>query len=116
MEDPIMPCLINVRKKCSNWIPFHRKPISVPEATLPKEKINPCYPFEVARWDFAGPILGIGPTKTDQEKKYYVLIFTCAVTRMISFELTAAVDAEHFIMAFDTFKSQKGKTPKSVFW
>jgi hypothetical protein len=103
---------INVRKKCSNCIPFDRKPISVPEATLPKERITPCYPFEVTGLDFAGPISGIGPTKNDQEKKYYVLIFTCAVTRMVSFELTAAVDTEHFIMAFDTFKSQKGKPQK----
>jgi len=62
--------------------------------------------------DFAGSILGIGPTKNDQEKKYNVLIFTCAVTRMVSFELTAAVDTEDFIMAFHTFKSHTGKPQK----
>jgi hypothetical protein len=105
---------ISVRKKCSNCIPYDRKPISVPEATLPKERITPCYPFEVTGLDFAGPIGQIGSTPKEQEKKYYVLIFTCAVTRLVSFELTSAVDKEHFVMGFDTFRSQKGK-PKIVY-
>ena len=105
---------VSVKKRCEQCSLLDRKPISVPEATLPAERTMTCAPFEVTGLDFAGPLHGIGPTAKDQEKKYYVLVFTCAVTRAVHFELTAAVDREHFVMGFDNFKSIRGK-PKVVY-
>jgi hypothetical protein len=104
----------SARKKCEQCAPFDIKPISVPEATLPMERIAPCYPFQTTGLDFAGPIYNIGSSHKEQTKKYYVLVFTCAFTRLVSLELTAAVDKEHFVLAFDSFRSQKGK-PQTVY-
>lgn len=105
---------VSVRKRCEQCTPYDKKPIEVPEATLPMDRITPCAPFQVTGLDFAGPINGIGQSKEDQLKKYYVLVFTCAVTRLVSFELTSAMDREQFIMGFDTFRATKGK-PQNVY-
>jgi hypothetical protein len=105
---------VSIRKKCEQCSPYDRKPIEIPEATHPQERITLSSPFQVTGLDFAGPITGIGSTPQDQKNKYYVLVLTCAVTRLVSFELTAAMDREQFVMAFDTFRATKAK-PQNVY-
>ena len=105
---------VSVKKRCEQCAILDRKPISVPEATLPADRIQPCAPFEVTGLDFAGPIQGIGKTPQELKKKYYILVFTCAVTRLVHFELTSAVDREQFVMGFDNFRALRGK-PRVVY-
>ena len=104
----------SVRRKCQNCMFYDRKPLTAPEATLPPERITPAYPFEITGLDFAGPLTGIGKSAEERQQKYYILIFTCAVTRAVDFELTTQINREQFILAFDSFKAQKGK-PRIIY-
>ena len=52
---------------------------------LPSDRTTGTRPFQVIATDFTGPILY--RTKNRDEKKAYILLFTCSLTRSIHLEL-----------------------------
>jgi len=59
----------NIRKRCEQCAHYDRKPISVPEATLPIERLTPCYTFQINALDFARQIYNIAASAKDEPKK-----------------------------------------------
>lgn len=72
-------------------------------APLPKERINEAQAFEITGVDFAGPIY-VKP----ENKKAYIALFTCAVTRAVHLELVSDLTTDAFLLAFKRFIARRG--------
>ncbi|XP_035222924.1 uncharacterized protein LOC118195707 [Stegodyphus dumicola] len=70
-------------------------------APLPPSRIEKANP--VIGLDYAGP-----PFRENEDTKYYILLFTCAVTRGIHLELTKDLTTKSFLLAFRRFISRRG--------
>ena len=71
---------------------------------MPRERIDTTgQPFETTGVDFAGPLY----VKPDN-KKVYIALFTCAVTRAVHLELVTDLSADAFLLAFRRFISRRG--------
>ena len=69
-------------------------PCNKPAAPLPRDRVTRAPPFAVTGVDFAGPIFAVDFPR----HKFYVCLFTCAVTRAVHLELTASLCQEEFLM------------------
>ena len=69
---------------------------------LPLFRITQAYPFEHCGTDFTGALI------PKEGGKLYVVIFTCAVTRAVHFELVSDMTTDEFIEAFKVFISRRG--------
>lgn len=92
-----------VIKKCVICQRFNSRPMQQAMAPLPASRIEQTDPFDVIGLDYAGPLF----VKND-DTKYYILLFTCAVTRGIHLELTKDLTAKSFLLAFRRFVSRRG--------
>lgn len=71
-------------------------------ALLPKERINKVQAFEIGV-DFAGPVY-VKPNN----KKAYIALFTCAVTRAVHLELVSDLTTDTFLLAFKRVIARRG--------
>ena len=88
-------CVICRRVSAS---PFHLPP----PPPLPKCRVTMSRPFTNTGVDFCGPF------KLKRQGKWYVAIFTCAVTRAVHFEAVQDLSAESFLLAFKRFIGRRG--------
>ena len=72
-------------------------------APLPKERINEAQAFEITGIDFAGPVY----VKPDN-KKAYIALFTCAVTRAVHLELVSDLTTDAVLLALKRFIARRG--------
>ena len=73
-------------------------------APLPELRVKQAPPFSVTGLDHAGPLYcGDFPGR-----KFYVLLFTCAVTRAVHLELVDSVSCEATVMALRRFFARRG--------
>lgn len=72
-------------------------------APLPKERINETQAFEITVFDFVGPVY-VKP----ENKKAYIALFTCAVTRAVHIELVSDLTTDSFLLAFKRFIARRG--------
>jgi len=93
-----------VKKFCVPCARLDSKPCNEPVAPLPKLRISESPPFTVVGLDFAGPLFCLDFPK----KKFYILLFTCAVVRAIHLELTESMSTESFLLAFRRFAARRG--------
>ena len=77
-----------------------------PQDQLPIGRITGSRPFQVIGTDFAGPIMYLA--KNEKEKKSYILLFTCSLTRAIHLELLPDQTKEEFIRAFKKLIARYG--------
>ena len=70
---------------------------SPPQGNLPKERTEGEMPFDVVGVDYAGPIYY--QSKKD-EKKSYILLYTCSLTRGLHLELLPDLSCEEFLASF----------------
>ena len=63
-------------------------------------------PFQVIGTDFAGPIMY--RAKIKKEKKSYILLFTCSLTKAIHLELLPDQTKEEFIRALKRLIARRG--------
>ncbi|GFY23103.1 integrase catalytic domain-containing protein [Trichonephila clavipes] len=72
---------------------------------LPEDRVKNAEVFQITGIDMAGPLF------LKENKKSWVLIFTCAVYRAVHFELVTATTTttEAFLMAFRRFVSRRGR-------
>ena len=75
-----------------------------PAAPLPRDRVTRAPPFAVTGVDFAGPIFAVDFPR----QKFYVCLFTCAVTRAVHLELTASLSQDEFLMALRRFAARRG--------
>ena len=80
--------------KKSRSLPYY----SPKPRTLPKDRTEKCFPFEVMVTGSAGPIYH--KTKKKSEFKAYVLLFSCSVTRAVEIKLVSNFTTTEFIKGF----------------
>lgn len=92
-------------KRCVTCDRFNCRAATEVAAPLPPERVTKALPFEVTGIDFAGPLY----TKDQgRNKKSYILLFTCAVTRAIHLELVTDMSIDSFLKAFRRFVARRG--------
>ncbi|XP_075531538.1 uncharacterized protein LOC142564428 [Dermacentor variabilis] len=94
-----------VLKKCVTCNRFNSRAATEPVAPLPRERVTQAPPFDVTGADFAGPL---NTKDQGNNRKSYIVIFTCAVTRAIHLELVTDMSTSNFLMAFRRFISRRG--------
>ena len=79
-------------------------------ATLPKTRVTEAVPFLRTGLDYLGPMY---IRKSDGERKVWVCLFICLVTRAIHLEILQDMSADEFLLGFRRFISQRG-TPIEI--
>ena len=67
-------------------------------APLPEVRIQQAPPFSITGLDYAGPLFCC-----DSNKKFYILLFTCAVIRSVHLELTDSLNLSDLLLAMRRF-------------
>ena len=80
------------------------RPCNEEAAPLPGCRVTESPPFSVTGVDFAGPVFSVDFPK----KKFYICLFTCAVTRAVHLEMTDALSMSEFMMALRRFAARRG--------
>lgn len=75
-----------------------------PVAPLPESRVKAAPPFTVTGVDYAGPLFCVDVPS----KKFYILLFTCAVVRSVHLELTDSLSLPDCILAFRRFAARRG--------
>ena len=99
-----------VKRACVSCQRFDSKPCNEEAAPLPGCRVSEAPPFSVTGVDFAGPIFCIDFPR----KKFYVCLFTCAVTRAVHHEMTEALSLEEFMMVLRRFSARRG-VPRIIY-
>lgn len=87
---------------------FEGLPYSAPPAPpLPGFRVNEAPPFTHAAVDFAGPLYVRG-TNSSKERKVWICLFTCCVTRAIHLELVNEFSTSAFIRCLKRFTARRG--------
>ena len=93
-----------VRKECIRCQRFDARHCRQRAAPLPESRVRPTAPFANCGVDYAGPLY----CKDQSDKKFYILLITCAVTRAVHLELTESQNLSDFVLAFRRFVSRRG--------
>ncbi|GBM79526.1 hypothetical protein AVEN_209499-1 [Araneus ventricosus] len=84
---------------------YNAKPADQLSGQLPRDRISQSPPFKIVGIDFTGAIL----VKDNKEThKFYVALFTCAVTRAVHLELVSDMSTKCFLLALRRFLSRRG--------
>ena len=82
-------------------------------APLPASRLDGTVPFQTVGIDYLGPLIHIGFDKeTRVERKVWVCLFTCFVTRAIHLEPILNLGTEEFLNCFRMFVSRRGLPSK----
>ena len=98
----------SVIRECLNCKKLDSKPMTQGAAQLPKDRITPASPFSITGLDYAGPLY----CADFPQKKFYFLLFTCAVIRGIHIELTESMKVSDTMLAIRRFVSRRGMPEK----
>ncbi|XP_028415013.1 uncharacterized protein LOC114538092 [Dendronephthya gigantea] len=100
-------------RKCHRCKRFQVKAYAVPlTANLPLERTTGSTPFQVIGVDFAGPIRYL--SKAKKEKKAYVALYACSLTRAVYLDLLPNQSTDEFLLSLKRFIERKGR-PEKVF-
>ena len=102
-----------VRSKCYGCLRFraeaYKKP---PPGKLPSTRTQGTTPFQVVGVDFAGPIRYV--TRNKAERKAYLLLYGCSLTRAVHLEVLKTMEASEFIASLKRFIARRGR-PKLIY-
>ncbi|XP_028419027.1 uncharacterized protein LOC114544609 [Dendronephthya gigantea] len=102
-----------IRSKCHGCRRFQAKAFEAPPpGKLPSTRTEGSTPFQVLGVDFAGPIKY--RVKTNKEKKAYLALFACSLTRAVHMELVRSLETGEFIRCFKKFVARRGR-PELVY-
>lgn len=93
---------------CSRCRRFRARAVSVPEGPLPLDRLKLTRAFDVTGVDMAGPLYLKG------NKKVWIAVFSCAVTRGVHLELCSGLTTEVFISSLRRFIARRGR-PSTVY-
>ena len=93
-------------KKCVTCQRVIAKPYQAPDPPPPLAvtRTQASRPFQVTGVDFTGALY---VRSTEGERKVYVCLFTCAVTRAVHLEVVTDLSVETFLLALRRFSSQR---------
>ena len=100
----------SVFKSCNRCQRHNSRPIQQPSVPLPSFRVSQCPPFTVTGIDHAGPLY----CRDQPEKKFYILLLTCSVTRAIHIELVDSLSIPDCQLAIRRFAARRGMP--SVFY
>ena len=83
---------------------------SPPPGLLPRSRTEGITPFEVIGVDYAGPLMY--RAKNKKERKAYILLYTCSLTRAVYLELLPTLEMDVFIRSFKKFVARRGRPTK----
>ena len=81
-------------------------------AALPLFRVSCEHAFENVGVDFVGPLSY--KVSNNEMKKFFILLFICAVSRATYLELTADVGSDFIILALQRFIKQRGKSNHTI--
>ena len=84
-----------------------------PPGNLPTTRTEGKNAFEVIVVDFAGPIKY--RTKRHTDKKSYLVLYACSLTRGLYLELLTSLETEEFHRSFKGFGARRGSRPKITY-
>ena len=85
----------------------HFEGLPHPAPPLPGFRVNEAPPFTHAAVDFAGPLYVRGANNSE-ERKVWICLFTCCVTRAIHLELVNELFTSAFIRCLKRFTARRG--------
>lgn len=85
---------------------------SPPQGNLPKDRTEGSIPFQVIAVDYAGPLMYLSGQKS--EKKAYILLFACSLTRAIHLDLVPDLTMPEFLRGLKKLIARRGR-PKKVY-
>lgn len=98
----------SVRSECYGCRRFTATLINAPApGPLPEDRTGVGAAFEVVGVDFAGPIRYKQSKKN--EKKAYLTIFTCSLSRAVHLELLPSLETQKFIASLKRFMARRGR-------
>ncbi|WKX95313.1 hypothetical protein Q1695_012063 [Nippostrongylus brasiliensis] len=77
---------------------------------LPEFRVRRTRPFESVGIDYFGPITA---RENDVEKKFYGIILTCTITRLVHLELVPNMTTDHLLQTLRRFFARRG-VPKTI--
>ena len=99
-----------VKKECVACQRQDCPPCSQPMAPLPSERVKQSNPFAVLGVDYAGPLF----CADFPQKKFWILLFTCAVTRAVHLELVSSLSTAETLLALRRLAARRG-LPQIIF-
>ena len=93
-----------VRRECLPCKRLDAKAGDQPVPPLPRLRVSKAPPFSVTGLDHGGPLFCLDCGK----KKFYFLLFTCAIVRAVHLELVDSLSAETTLAALRRFISRRG--------
>eukprot|EP00794_Sanderia_malayensis_P000965 gene965-biopygen216 len=102
-----------LRLKCAGCKRFHAKAFGCPPpGILPKDRTEGSRPFEVIGVDYAGPFRY--KCKGQIERKAYILLFACSLTRAVYIETVTDMTVEQFIPCLKGLIARRGR-PSNIY-
>jgi len=102
-----------VLHKCPRCRRFDARPIVVEPAALPIDRVTEGDVFQTTGVDLAGPVF-IKGDKGENEKKAWIVLFTCAVYRCVHFDVVTSLSTEAFLGSLERFINMYGR-PRTFF-
>ena len=101
----------NVVNQCKVCKRFEGGHFAMPKfAPLPKERVTRSAPFVRTGIDYFGPLT---VKANGENKKVWVVLFTCLATRVLHLELVLDMTTDSFLMAFKRIVARRG-TPATI--
>lgn len=95
--------------ECIRCFKFKPTFASCPMGQLPKERVNPSFPFEITGIDYAGPyLIKDRKLRTYKLVKCYMCVFVCFCTKALHLELVSDLTSECFLACLKRFCSRRG--------
>ena len=103
--------IIGLRKLCKTIVRecvqcrrYDSRPCTQRVSPLPALRVTKAPPFTITGTDHAGPVFCLDKPN----HKYYILIFTCGVTRSIHLEITDSLSVSDCMLAIRRFVGRRG--------
>ncbi|XP_028394448.1 uncharacterized protein LOC114518642 [Dendronephthya gigantea] len=97
-----------VRSKCHGCVRFHARAYHrPPPGRLPVTRTQGETPFQVIGVDFAGPIKY--KTAGKAEKKAYLVLYACSLTRAVHLELLKSLEVVQFLPSLKRLIARRGR-------
>ena len=103
----------SVQSECYGCKRFTATPVTAPApGQLPEDRTTIGAAFEVIGVDFAGPIRYKQNKKS--ERKGYLAIFACSLSRAVHLELVPSLETDQFITCLKRFIARRGR-PRVIY-
>ena len=102
-----------ILRKCWGCKKFQAVAVKCPPpGFLPRARTEGTTPFNVIGVDFAGPVKYVGKGKG--ERKAYIVLYSCSLTRGVFLELLPSLETREFIKSFKRLVARRGR-PSRVY-